>query len=213
MNTFSCGRGSSHVISPHPYALPLYSCTGNQAEKLITQKKTQKKYTFLICTNSSLHFGAFFWHHAQLYRTWHTKGNEWQAGSKKTLFLLFAWKLSLFYLNVENFLLLKVVMNNFQSKSECVCVYSVPIKQSKGTVLWKRIIFFHPLSVSILINVVFKTMLAFIFSYKILCWLVSIWASFLFPMPFKSLVQVSTSTMDCWKLYYNTTVLIICMQN
>lgn len=56
----------------------------------------------------------------------------WQ---KQPLFLLFPWNLPLLYLNVEKFLLLKAVTNDFQSKNECVCVYPVAVNPSKGTVL------------------------------------------------------------------------------
>lgn len=79
MSMHFCGRANSHVIYPHSCALPLYSCTVNQAEKLITHKNTHKMYIILICFNSSLHLEALIWHHTLLYHTLHTKGKEWQA--------------------------------------------------------------------------------------------------------------------------------------
>lgn len=92
-----------------------------------------------------------------------------------------------------------------------MCVW-VPSRSHLVQRQFVKDIFPPQLSVSVLISTVFRTTVVFIFAYRYYVDL-SVLDSFLSPVAFKSLVQVSTSNMACSKLYCNTTVLIICMQN
>lgn len=77
---------------------------------------------------------------------------DWQ---QQPILLLFCQGFPLLYVSVENFLMLKGVVNNFQIKDEWVCAYIQLLSISPKAHLWNGVIFLHHLSVYILISVVF----------------------------------------------------------